>query len=464
MCYNEHNAIIGIGGIILDINIPANIKTVIKRLEDRGFEAYIVGGCVRDSLMGLSPADYDITTNALPDQIKNCFSDTSTIDTGIRHGTVTVVLNGENIEITTYRIDGEYKDNRHPENVSFTDKLTEDLSRRDFTINAMAYSDRTGIIDRFGGQRDLCNHIIRCVGDPELRFKEDALRILRALRFAACFGFSIESVTSLAVHERCHLLNNISAERIRDELTKLICGKYPAGVLIDYSDVITKIIPEFKPCVNFDQRSVIQAYDVWTHTAYAVENSKNDTSVRLALFFHDIEKPSCFSPDDEGEGRFPLHEKKGADTAEKIMKRLKFDNKTIARVCCLIKYHYVTPVSDRIVVKKLLSEIGEKNLVLLLEVIKGDSRSKSSVALEKISVADSMKICMYDVLRNGEAYCESMLAVNGTDLEEEGFSGKEIGDAKKMLLELVIEGKAENTKPALLKALYERKALSENKT
>lgn len=444
----------------MDINIPENINFVIKRLESRGFEAYIVGGCVRDSLMGLTPDDYDVTTNALPEQIKNCFSDTKTIDTGIKHGTVTVVSGGENVEITTYRVDGEYKDFRRPETVSFTDKLTEDLSRRDFTINAMCYSHRTGIIDKFGGQRDLFNHLIRCVGEPKKRFGEDALRILRALRFASRFDFSIEPTTSLAIHEMCGLVNEVSAERIRTELVKLLCGKAPAEILIEYSDVFTKIIPEFKRCLNFEQHSSYHIYDVWEHTAYSVENSSDDPYVRTALFFHDIEKPSCFRYDEEGEGHFPNHEKKGADTAENIMRRLKFDNKTIDIVSCLIRYHYVTPVDDKIVVKKLLWEIGEKNLGRLIEVIKGDSRAMQSFCLDKLTVLDAMKIRMYDVIRSGECYKEDMLALKGDDIAAEGFVGKEIGDALHFLVESVIDGRVKNERSELMKALFERKAKS----
>ena len=442
----------------MDINIPENVSFVIKRLESRGFEAYIVGGCVRDSLMGLIPDDYDVTTNALPEQIKNCFSDTKTIDTGIKHGTVTVVSGGENVEVTTYRVDGEYKDFRRPETVSFTDKLTEDLSRRDFTINAMCYSHRTGIIDKFGGQRDLFNHLVRCVGDPQKRFGEDALRILRALRFASRFDFSIESTTALAIHEMCPLVNNVSAERIRTELVKLLCGSAPAEILIEYSDVITKIIPEFRKCLDFEQHSSYHIYDVWEHTAYSVENSANDPYVRLALFFHDIEKPSCFRYDEEGEAHFPNHEKKGADTAENIMRRLKFDNKTIDIVSCLIRYHYVTPVDDRIVVKKLLWKIGEKNLGRLIEVIKGNSRAMQSFCLDKLTVLGAMMIRMYDVIRSGECYKEDMLALKGDDIAAEGFVGKEIGSALHYLVEAVIDGRVKNEKSELMKALFERKA------
>lgn len=438
---------------VLDINIPENVKFVIERLESRGYEAFIVGGCVRDSLLGIKPNDYDIATNALPEQTINCFFDCYVIETGVKHGTVTVVYKGENIEITTYRIDGEYKDHRRPEHVSFTDDLTLDLSRRDFTINAMAYSDRTGIIDRFGGQKDLFNHLIRCVGEPSERFGEDALRIIRALRFASKLDFGIESLTSLAIHDMRHNLDKISNERIRDELVKFLMGRAPAELMIEYSDVFTSIIPEMRRCINFDQHSRYHIYDVWEHTAYSVEYSKPEKDVRLALFFHDIEKPSCFRFDDEGNGHFPNHEKKGAETAENIMKRLHFDNATIASVSTLVRYHYVTPVDDSSVVKHLLSKLGEKTLTKLFEVMKGDSRAKQSFCLERVPVVDAMKIRMYEIINNNECYSQADLAVDGNDVAAAGFSGKEIGKALEKLLMMVMDNKVENSKPALEKVM-----------
>ncbi|MBQ8568069.1 MAG: HD domain-containing protein [Oscillospiraceae bacterium] len=437
----------------MDITIPEKVKFIINRLESRGYEAYIVGGCVRDSLLGIKPNDYDIATNALPEQTKNCFNDKTVVETGIQHGTVTVVHEGENFEITTYRIDGEYKDKRRPDSVSFTDDLTADLSRRDFTINAMAYSDRTGIIDRFGGQKDLFNHLIRCVGEPKERFNEDALRILRAIRFAAQLGFNMESLTALAVHDMKRNLRDVSAERIRDELIKLICGISPAEIMIEFSDVFEIIIPEIRRSVGFDQHSRYHIYDVWEHTAYSVENSKSERDVRLALLLHDIEKPSCFRFDEEGCGHFPNHEKKGAETAENIMKRLRFDNETIRNVSEIIKYHYVTPVDDHVVVKRLLSKLGEKNLGKLIEVMKGDSRAKQSFCLERVAVLDSMKIRVYEIINNNECYSLKQLAVNGTDAENAGLSGKEIGSALEYLLSGVIDNRFENTREALLAAL-----------
>lgn len=444
----------------MDIIIPDNILSVMRRLRESGYEAYIVGGCVRDSLLGLVPNDYDIATNALPEQTKACFSDMLTIDTGIKHGTVTVVSDHTNVEITTFRVDGDYSDLRRPDSVSFTDSLTADMSRRDFTINAMAYSDETGVIDRFGGQRDLFRHIIRSVGDPKKRFGEDALRILRALRFAAQLDFEIEEKTSEAIHEMCSLLGSISAERIRTELEKLLCSKAPAEVLINYADVFSEIIPEFKNSIGFDQHSPYHVYDVWKHIAYAVEHSKNVREVRLALFFHDIAKPACFVTDDEGRGHFPKHELLGEEMTERIMRRLRFDNKTIKTVCELVKYHYVTPIDDDSVIKRLLSVIGSDQLKLLIEVLKGDSRAKEAFCLERVNVLDSMKIRMYEILSSSECWSLDTLAIDGTDVAKLGFEGKHIGEVLDKLLSDVIEGDVQNEKEALsARALRYKKEL-----
>lgn len=424
----------------------------MELLEVHGYEAYIVGGCVRDSLLGRKPSDYDITTNALPEQVIKCMTGFKVIETGLTHGTVTVVSDGENIEVTTYRIDGSYLNHRKPESVKFTRSLTDDLMRRDFTINAMAYSDKTGIIDKFGGQKDLFNRRIKCVGNAHDRFNEDALRILRAMRFASQLEFSIEPSASLAIHESKALLNDISAERIASELTLLVTGAAPADIMIEYSDVFALIIPEIRRCIDFDQRSRYHIYDVWEHTAHAVENSRSDKEVRLALLFHDIEKPSCFRTDEEGAGHFPGHEKRSAETAERIMRRLHFDNETISHVSTLIKYHYITPVDDKRVVKHLISILGYKYFSKLAEVMKGDSRAKQSFCLERVNILECMKLKAYEIADNHECCTLHDLAVNGNDLAEMGFEGKSIGKALEKLLSMVIDEKLPNEKSALIDA------------
>lgn len=444
----------------MDINIPEKIKYLLDRLESRGYEAFIVGGCVRDSLMGIPPADYDITTNASPEEIKDVFSDLKTIDTGIKHGTVTVLYEKESAEVTSYRIDGTYSDNRRPDKVFFTKSLEDDLSRRDFTVNAMAYSDKTGIIDKFGGQQDLFNQYIRCVGDANKRFEEDALRILRALRFASKYNFEIEESTSLAIHQKRGLIKNVSAERIRSEFEQLLYGRNPANILLDYSDVIETFIPEIGKIIGFDTHSLIQVYDVWEHTAHAVENSLNDPYVRLALFFHDIEKPSALVINEDGERIFPKHEIKSANTAKQIMHRLRFDNKTIETVSLLISFHYITPVDDKIVVKKLLSVMGEKNFLRLLEVIRGDCMAKQDFCLETLSVLDVMKSMMRDIIDNNECFSYGSLAVNGIDVLKAGFVGKDIGRVLEHILGLVTEEKLPNERSVLLNEIYKIKAES----
>ncbi len=440
----------------MDINIPEKIKYLLDRLEYRGYEAFIVGGCVRDSLMGITPADYDITTNASPEEIKDVFSDLKTVDTGIKHGTVTVLYKKESAEVTTYRIDGTYSDNRRPDKVYFTKSLEDDLSRRDFTVNAMAYSDKTGIIDKFGGQQDLFNHCIRCVGDANKRFNEDALRILRALRFASKYNFEIEKTTSLAIHKNCGLIKNVSAERIRSEFEQLLCGRNPANILLDYSDVFETFIPEIGKMTLFDTHIC----DVWEHTAHAVENSLNDPYVRLALFFHDIEKTSALAITEDGERIFPKHEIKSANTAKQIMRRLRFDNKTVEIVSLLISFHCITPVDDKIAVKKLLSVMGEENLLRLLEVIRGDCMAKQDFCLEMLSVLDAMKSIMSDIIDNNECFSYSSLAVNGNDVLKAGFEGKNIGRVLKLILGFVTEEKLPNERSVLLKEIYRIKAES----
>lgn len=440
----------------LDINIPLNVRDVINRLEDNGYEAYIVGGCVRDSLMGLTPKDYDITTNARPDEIIRCFSGyLKVIETGIKHGTVTVVSDGENIEVTTYRIDGPYADHRHPEKVEFSSDLEDDLSRRDFTINAMAYSDKRGVIDIFGGQKDLFNRLIRCVRDPYERFEEDALRIMRALRFASRFGFSLEFETAAAIHKKKNLLTEISAERIMSELTQFVTGAEPCDIMIEFDDVFCTIIPEISKCVGFDQHSRYHVYDVWEHTAHAVENSKNDKEIRLALLFHDIAKPACFYTDEEGQGHFPNHEKLSADSAEMIMQRLHFDKETTNNVKTLIKYHYITPVDDKRVIRHLISAIGLDMFIKLIEVMKGDSRSKQSFCLERVNILEAMKFRAYEIVNSGECCSLKDLAVNGHDLEEIGFEGRDIGKALETLLTLVIDDEIPNDREMLIDAARE---------
>ncbi len=437
----------------MDIFIPANVRDVMNRLESAGYEAFVVGGCVRDSLMGRKPKDYDIATSAGPEQIIESMGGSfKIIETGIKHGTVTVVSGGENIEVTTYRTDGEYINHRSPESVKFTSNLADDLSRRDFTVNAMAYSDKAGIIDKFGGQKDLFNRRIRCVGSAEKRFEEDALRIMRALRLASELNFRIDIDTASAIHAKKQLLREISVERISSELTGFLTGVSPCDLMIEFDDVFCTVIPEFAKCVGFDQHSRYHIYDVWEHTAHALDVAKEDKDIRIALLFHDIEKPSCFKLDEEGQGHFPGHEKKSAETAANILRRMHFDNETIRNVSELIKFHYITPIDDKRVVKRLISVLGLEMFIKLTEVMKSDSRAKQSFCLERVNTLDTMKFRAYEIVNDGECYSLNSLEIKGSDLEQLGFVGKNIGEALNTLLNMVIDEKLPNDRNVLIEA------------
>lgn len=436
----------------MDIFIPENVKIVMKRLEQGGHEAFLVGGCVRDAVLGKMPKDYDVATSALPEEVKACLSGYNVIETGVKHGTVTVVSGDEYIEVTTFRVDGEYSDHRRPDSVKFSGNLADDLSRRDFTINAMAYNPKTGIIDNFGGQKDLFRQKIRCVGEPAVRFGEDALRIMRALRFASELDFEIDEVTATAIHNMKDLLTEISMERLSKELELLITGTAPAEVLVSFADVICTVIPEIRPCIGFDQHSRYHVYDVWKHTAVAVEHSSDDREVRLALLLHDIAKPKCFVLDEEGSGHFPGHEQEGAEMAEKILRRMHCSNDTVSCVSELVKYHYVTPVDDDSVVKRLLATVGTRDFFKLTEVMKGDSRAKQGFCFERVQILENMEKRAKRIIADKECISISQLEVNGTDIASLGAEGKQIGDILNNLLSLVIEERVSNVRAELIKA------------
>jgi len=439
------------------ISIPDNVKIIMDRLCECGYESYIVGGCVRDALMSITPNDFDITTNALPQEIIACFPGYLIIETGIKHGTVAIIIEHDKIEITTYRIDGDYVDNRHPEQVYFTENIQRDLSRRDFTVNAMAYNDKEGVLDLFGGQDDISNKTIACVGDADKRFGEDGLRILRALRFASVLGFSIEEKTSESIHKNKLLLKNISTERIYTEFVKLLCGVNVERILSDYSDVISVFIPEIEETVGFDQRTPYHCYDVYTHIIKVVAASETDKYIRLAAFFHDIAKPRAFSADETGRGHFYNHPKMSAEMTSKILHRLKAERKTIEKVCELINYHDedILPIEKGI--KRLLSKISFKQAQRLMFLKLADM---SAQAPEHQSRRGSV----YEVIEmmkklNDAGTCINLknLAVSGDDLIELGFSkGPVIGEVLNILLDLVIDEVVRNEKQVLLDIAYKR--------
>ena len=311
-----------------DIKIPKDVASIIDQLDEHGYDAYVVGGCVRDSILGRTPNDWDICTSATPDQMIAIFEDYEVIPTGLQHGTITIVINHTPYEITTFRIDGKYLDNRRPDKVSFTTDIVQDLSRRDFTMNSMAYNPKVGLVDPYNGQQDIQSKVIRCVGNADDRFNEDALRIIRALRFASVYGFEISSDTAQSIHNNAGLLNNIAVERINVELCKLLCGKGVLDILLNYSDVIATIIPEIKPCIGFNQNNRYHQYTIYDHIAHAVSNyTGQDIIVKVALLLHDIGKPLCYTEDENG-GHFYGHGEPSRDIAEEVVRRLKFDNYT----------------------------------------------------------------------------------------------------------------------------------------
>ena len=434
-----------------DVQLPAGVSRALSMLEDAGYEAFIVGGCVRDALRGITPKDYDITTSALPEETKSVFRDYRVIETGIQHGTVTVMMDGMPLEITTYRTEGTYSDNRHPDSVSFTTSLREDVARRDFTMNAIAYSPVRGLIDHFGGAEDIRGGIIRCVGDPDTRFREDALRMMRGIRFASALGFAIEENTAAAIRENKERISAVSAERIRVELTKLLCGANVKNVLMDWWDVLGVVIPEILPMHGFDQRTPYHIYDVWEHTAVAVSETPPVTHLRLSAFLHDIGKPSSFFTDEKGIGHFYGHPAVSAEMAEEILARLKYDNVTRCRVITLVKEHDRIIEPTETAVKRALSRLTPEVFFNLLAIKRADNLAQSPNYRDRLETYDTIEAMAQDILEKNECISVAALAVNGSDLIALGMKpGKEIGEMLSHLLEQVIRGKLENEQEELL--------------
>ncbi len=431
------------------MKLPEYVNVILEKLNNSGFEAFAVGGCVRDSLLGIEPKDYDVTTNATPEQIKECFCDFRTIDTGIEFGTVTVISDGYPIEVTTYRIDGEYNDNRRPDSVEFTSQLSEDLRRRDFTINAMAFNEKTGIIDLYGGKADLADGIIRAIGNPVERFNEDGLRIMRALRFASCYNFSIESETAAAVHGQAYLLENIAKERIAIEFNKFICGNCEAA-LREYHDVFSVLIPEIKKCVGFEQRTKYHNRDVYEHIIATVSAIEPVKYLRLAMLLHDIGKPDYFTIDEKGQGHFKGHAVGSCEIAEKFLKTYKYDNETTRKVIELIKYHDIVIENNERQIKRYLNRFGEEIFLDILAVHIADDIGKSPSFQQRIEVYNRVREAIKRIIKEKECFSLVNLAVNGNDIMELGYKGKAVGDILRYLLEKVIDGDFPNKKDILI--------------
>lgn len=434
------------------ICIPQGAQNIIDTLEASGYEAYVVGGCVRDSLLGIVPHDWDICTSAVPSEIESCFEDRRIVETGLQHGTVTIIEDGVSYEVTTFRIDGKYSDSRHPDKVTYTKDIDSDLSRRDFTFNAMAYNERVGLIDHFGGAFDLIRGEISCVGNANDRFKEDALRIMRALRFASTYGFTISERTNEAIHINKKLLNNIAAERIREELCKIVMGKGVLGVLLNYSDIIATIIPEIEPCIGFQQNNPYHQYTVYDHIAHAVSNySGDDQSVKLALLLHDIGKPLCYTEDEKG-GHFYGHGVYCHDVAEKVMERLRFDNRTSDEVLTLVLYHDAIIEPTTKVIKRWLNKIGPQRFCQLMDVRMADilAHTKGTQA-SRVDKCNMVKSVLEQVIEEEQCFSISDLAINGHNIMDLGVpEGKRVGEILKKLLDAVIAEDIENEHTALV--------------
>ncbi|MBQ9773760.1 MAG: HD domain-containing protein [Clostridia bacterium] len=435
------------------MSLPSAVKAALDRLEACGFEAYVVGGCVRDSLLGRVPNDWDITTNARPEQTARAFADCRVIETGIKHGTVGVLLDGMLLEITTYRCDGAYLDNRHPESVTFSSRVEDDLSRRDFTVNAMAYHPERGLVDRFGGRADLQSRVIRCVGEPVMRFEEDGLRILRAIRFAAVLNFSIEEGTERAIKACRMLLSNIAAERVREELCKLICGVGAEAILREYIDVIAVFFPELARCVGFDQNTKYHCYDVFEHTLCALSlNTDGDLVTRLSILLHDIGKPLCYTEDAMG-GHFKGHAAIGVEITETVLRRLRFDNDTIERVKLLVELHDLPISPERRAVKRLMQKLSDADILRLLEIKRCDRMAHAEFFRQLPPELSLIPALMQEIRTAEDCLSLKSLAVKGDDLIALGIpAGKRIGELLNALLDAVLDERLPNEKTALLDA------------
>ena len=438
--------------------LPEKVNFIIHTLQKHGFEGYAVGGCVRDAMLSRVPQDWDITTSAKPEQVKSLFK--HTIDTGIQHGTVTVMLDHEGFEVTTYRIDGEYEDARHPKEVQFTSNLLEDLKRRDFTINAMAYNETDGLVDAFDGLGDLERGIIRCVGVAEERFTEDALRMLRAVRFAAQLGFSIEEKTRDAIGKLAPNLAKVSAERIQIELVKLLTSAHPEEIKTAWQTGLTKVfLPEFDAMMETEQHNPHHQYAVGEHTIISLQEIRAEKVLRLTMLLHDVAKPICKNTDEKGVDHFYGHAQKSAEMARNILRRLKFDNDTTNRVCRLVACHDHMPALTEKSVRKAVFRNGTEQYPALFDVKQADILAQSNyLREEKLEAVAAYEELYRAIMEKQQCLSIKDLAISGSDLIALGMSqGKEIGETLKQLLERVLEDPQLNTKEKLVQQVHNLK-------
>ena len=435
------------GAVIL----PKSVQKCMNRLEKAGYTVYAVGGCVRDSLLGGTPSDYDLCTSATPEEIVRVFENFELVRAGEKHGTIGVIMGGRVYEITTYRTESGYADNRHPDSVVFVDRVEEDLARRDFTVNAMAYHPKTGVVDPFGGQKDLFAGILRAVGDPETRFREDSLRILRGVRFACRFRLQVEPQTEKAMKELAPLMDNLAPERVLGELTQILCAM-EQGDLVRFREIMVQAVPELADCVDFQQHNPHHAYDVFTHTDRVLTGTPKDPVLRWAALLHDVAKPLTFTQDASGKGHFYGHAKESARMADEILSRLRASNMLKEQVVFLVAHHMdASIVVDEVVLRKKLSMYGMETLTKVVKLQQADQGGKKKNSRQNADLEKILEILTKLEKEEGRLQIRD-LAVNGHDLMDLGFApGPDLGKCQQMLLEQVLEGKIPNEKEALLK-------------
>lgn len=448
------------------IKFNENALSIVERLLNKGYDAYIVGGCVRDSLMGRKPHDWDICTSALPEQVKKVFKDYRILDTGLKHGTVTILIDDEPFEVTTFRVESDYSDGRHPDSVEFVSDIEEDLKRRDFTINAIAYNPIKGfvqpIVDGYPcplGKDDLMKKIIRCVGNPVDRFTEDPLRILRAMRFACQLGFTIDPYTSYGMRTVKGKLSCISYERISSEMRKMIVCSSCHSIFMEYADILTEIVPEFRDCIGFQQKNHYHKYDVFDHIIHALGYCwSKDEITRFAILFHDIGKPHSYQDDENGERHFLGHPQVSDDMTRDILKRLRFDNDSISKIVELVSYHDATLVPSKKHIRRWLNKIGEEQFRRLIEIKRCDIKAHKLESYERLNVLSEVKNLLNEIIQEESCFSLKDLAVNGRDLIGIGYRpGTKIGEVLNTLLDIVMSDEVENNKELLLKIAEEMK-------
>ena len=440
------------------MRLPGKVWELMNRLSEAGYAAYAVGGCVRDTLLGKEPKDWDICTSALPEEIGRVFAGERMIGTGLKHGTVTVIQERIPYEITTFRIDGEYSDHRHPDQVAFVDRVDEDLARRDFTINAMACDREGKILDLFSGEQDLADGIIRCVGDPEKRFEEDALRILRAIRFAATLDFTIEEGTAKAIRKLYPTLSRVAAERKRTELLQMLCGTAAGRILREYEEVITFLIPCLKELVGYDQENPHHKYTVWEHTVRAVENVPPEPDLRMTMLLHDSGKPAARTTDERGIGHYPGHQKASVQLAAEALDGLKFDRATRERVLRLVEGHDIPLSPEKKILTRRLNQFGERDLRALFAIHRADRIATGTRNPEHATErCAELNAALDALLAEKPCYTLKDMKINGQDLIDLGYRGPKIGRKLEELLGQIMDGNIENEREALLRAAKKEK-------